>query len=156
MQSLRQYVIGIIAAAIAVAMMEKLTENAQTRKMIKLVSGLFLSVVLLSPLRNISISSYTAYFDTVQRDAQDTVTRGEGIYRDNLNTIITERCESYILDKAYQLGAEINVHIQCDTSDIPIPVYAEISGNVSPYVRKTLQNMIADDIGIPEEKQLWV
>ena len=156
MDHLRQYIVSVIAAAVIAAMLNKLFSESHIHRLIKTVSGLVLSVVLLSPLGNLSISSYTSYFDAVDNDAKEAVAYGEDIYRDNLRAIISERCETYILDKADQLGAVISVSIRCDSADIPIPVYAEISGSVSPYIRKTLQNMIADDIGIPEENQLWM
>lgn len=155
MLELRQYVIAVVTAAIVVAMIENLATSSQTQKVIRMVSGLFLSVILLSPLGNIRISEYASYFETVDLEARSAAAYGEEIYKDNLNTIITERCETYILDKAKQLGAKISVEVQCDTSDIPVPIYAKITGSISPYVRKTLQNMIAEDIGIPEDKQLW-
>ena len=156
MDDLRQYIISVIVTAIIVAILSKLLENAHGNKIMKMVTGLVISVVLLSPLGRLRFSSYVSYFDSVDLEAQDAVSYGEELYKDNLRVIIQERCESYILDKASQMNAQICVSIQCDTAEIPVPVYAELSGNVSPYVRMRIQKIITEEIGIPEENQLWI
>ena len=156
MFNLKEYVLSIIAVAIIVGVFERFTEKTHLSKAIKMVGGMILSVVLLAPLGNIGVDTISSYFESINLDAKNVAEYGEGLYNDNLKAIISERCESYILDKAHQLGAIINVSVHCDSTDIPLPVSVEISGSVSPYIRNALRHIIAEDIGIPKEMQLWV
>lgn len=156
MLNLREYVLSIVSVAIVVAILQRLTGNTHLSRVVKMVAGMILSIVLLAPLGNASVGAITSYFESVTLDAKNVADYGEDLYNDNLKAIISERCESYILDKANQLGAAISVSVHCDASDIPIPVSVEITGSVSPYIRNTLRHIIAEDMGIPEEMQLWV
>ena len=155
MENLRQYIILVVALSIVLAILSKLTEKTATHKIFKVVSGIVLTVALLSPLRDIDLSTYISQIDSVEFDAKEAATYGEEIYTQNMRTIIEQQCQAYILEKAAQLGVTIQISIQCDNSEVPTPSYAEISGNVSPYIRRTLADIIFREIGIPEENQLW-
>jgi hypothetical protein len=98
---------------------------------------------------------YIAIFDDIRWDALNITAEGETYGQDLLRQSIKEKTEAYILDKAMLLGADIHVSVSCNTTDFPKPEYVELSGNVSPYVKGKLQQIISKDIGIPEDNQKW-
>ena len=156
MENVYQYLLSVLATAILVAIVNNLSDKLKSGKAIKLASALVMAIVVLSPLRNFQLTSYLSRFETMNDAANGYVNDGKTLYDNYLVAIINERCEAYILDKADELGVKLTVHIACDTSDLPVPVYAEISGEVSPYAREKIQHIISSDIGIPEEQQLWI
>jgi hypothetical protein len=38
---------------------------------------------------------------------------------------------------------------------MPVPEYVRISGNVAPYAKQQLINIIARELGVAEENQIW-
>ena len=67
--------------------------------------------------------------------------------------IIKAETEAYILDKASQLNVELSVEVTIDEENIPTAV--TLSGEVSPYARRQLQEIIESDLGIAKENQRW-
>ena len=47
------------------------------------------------------------------------------------------------------------VEVTVDTSQTPVPNAVRVSGQISPYGKKQLQQMIANDLGIALEAQIW-
>lgn len=156
MNDLRQYVISLVVVVLITTILNRVSSNTHIQKMLRLVSGLCICIVMLSPLGKIRIPSYLDYFNEVDLITNEAVRYGEEVLCDNLSVIISDNCESYILDKANQMGVSITICIECDDSDVPVPVYAEIAGTISPYAREILQSVIAEDLGIPEENQKWI
>ena len=68
--------------------------------------------------------------------------------------IIKSRVQAYILDKADSFGTSLEVEVILDQDHIPVSV--ELQGNISPYARAQLTEIIEEDLGIPKEHQLWI
>ena len=74
---------------------------------------------------------------------------------DQTVSIIKEKTEAYILEKAESLGLDISVEINFGEADSMVPTEVRISGPVSPYAKDQLSKTISTDLGIPEERQIW-
>ena len=79
---------------------------------------------------------------------------GENLARDSMADIIKEETEAYILDKAADLHANLRVEVAVGEDNLPAAV--TISGEASPYARRQIQAMIANDLGISKENQKWI
>ena len=84
-------------------------------------------------------------------DAEDAAAMGENLARDSMADIIKEETEAYILDKAADLHANLRVEVAVGEDNLPAAV--TISGEASPYARRQIQAMIANDLGISKENQ---
>ena len=73
-----------------------------------------------------------------------------------MRTIIKGETEAYILDKAASLGVELEVDVLLEDMYPMAPKTVRLSGSVSPYVRNRLQNIIAEELGISKENQIWI
>lgn len=156
MEYIRQYIISIVAVAVLTSILLKLLQPKTTAyKLVKLMAGIIMILVMFSPLTDISFRDYLSYYEVIQDEAAASKEYGEYVSQSALQQSIKEKTEAYILDKAVLLGADIHVEVTCDTSTSPVPVSAELSGNVSPYIRQQLQMIICRDIGIPEEQIVW-
>ena len=87
-------------------------------------------------------------------DAEDAAAMGENLARDSMADIIKEETEAYILDKAADLHANLRVEVTVGEDNLPAAV--TISGEASPYARRQIQAMIANDLGISKENQKWI
>ena len=59
--------------------------------------------------------------------------------------IIKSRCETYILDKAAGLGAEITVCVTLTDAAYPVPKKVTVTGQVAPYAKARLQKILGDN-----------
>lgn len=156
MDGLKQYIISIVSVAVISAiLMRVVSGKTSSQKFVRLMCGIVMIITIVSPWTRLSIDEYVKYFESVRSDALSTKEDGEAYLQRQLQRSIKENTEAYILDKAVLLGADIHVSVICDTSDIPVPVSVELSGNISPSAKIRLQQILQKDIGIPEDKQIW-
>lgn len=157
MESLRQYILSVSAAGIIVAVMQSmLGKNGKSAAISKMLTGIFLMLVLIQPITKISIADFTDWAEDFTMDASIATLEGSKISAAALSESIKQRTETYILTKARQMHADIQVEVTVSTDALPIPVGVRIIGNVSPYVRTKLQQTLAEDLGIAKENQVWI
>ena len=156
MEDMKQYILTIVSVAVLSSVLLKLlNDKSSAYKLIKLMCGIIMVLTIVSPWTKVTIDDYLEGFEWVKRDAAAVQEEGEILVQQKLKESITERTEAYILDKAALLGADISVSITCTTSDVPIPISVELSGNASPYAKSRLRQILSSDVGIPEDKQIW-
>lgn len=154
---MKQYLLSVVAAAIISGIVVKLMGNKGTQGAIsKLVAGLFLSFTLIAPLRNISIRDLTAFSYSYSDAAQAAVAEGEAQTRQAIADSIKQGCEAYILDKAGQLDVALEVEVTLSDDTIPTPVAVRLKGRIAPNAKTKLTGIIAQDLGIPKEEQVWI
>ena len=122
---------------------------------VKLMTGIFMIFCLMSPWLNMQFADIGSYFGDIAAGADIMVATGEKDAQDALAAIIKSKTEAYILDKAKSFGAELNVEVTVDGSELPVPCAAIIKGSISPYGKRQLSGIIADELGIALEDQLW-
>lgn len=156
MEDMKQYILTIVSVAVLSSVLLKLlNDKSSAYKLIKLMCGIIMVLTIVSPWTKVTIDDYLEGFEWVKRDAAAVQEEGEILVQQQLKESITERTEAYILDKAALLGADISVSITCTTSDVPVPISVELSGNASPYAKSRLRQILISDVGIPEDKQIW-
>ena len=155
MEALRQYVISVVAAAMLCGIVVRLFPNGSGKQMGKLICGLFLAYTVLSPISRVDFSKLPDFSLRCMDDAEDAAAMGENLARDSMADIIKEETEAYILDKAdSDLNAQVRVEVAVGEDNLPAAV--TISGEASPYARRQIQAMIANDLGISKENQTWI
>ena len=155
MEGLREYVLSVVAGAILCAVLTALAGTGKPRgQVMKLVTGTFLTLALIRPIAGIEWKDMEELIAGWKAEAAAAAALGEGYYEESLAAVIQERYEAYILDKAQALGAEVEVTVSLDEDCLPEE--AVIRGPVSPYVRGELKTMLAAELGIPKERQIWI
>ena len=156
MMQLKQYLLSIIVAPIIVAIIGILINNkSKNHKAIQLICSIFIILTFLSPFSGGIHFDITSLFDQIQHDGQLAATEGTNAASIELQQIITEETEAYIRDKATSLGVELYVCVTLSTNNPPTPNAVTLDGQVSPYAKSKLSDIIARDIGIPEDQQIW-
>lgn len=156
MEEFRSYLLSIIAAAVVCWIAASiLPKNGAICALGKLLTGVFMSVTILSPVVTWNLPNFGLYTNQFSADASEAVAMGKCLSNEAMASIIKQQCEAYILDKAADFGANLTVTIQMSEDSIPIPCAVTVSGEVSPYARLRLAEIIHDDLGIGEEAQIW-
>lgn len=152
---LRSWILGLTAGSILCACANALNRSEAVGRVQKLVSGVVLLTLLLSPLAKPDSAVYAVSLSAYrQRSASlaQTLTEQENY----LNRLFIEReCGAYILDEAGSLGMEGRVEVRVKWQDnCFVPYSAELYLGESP-ARERLAALIEAELGIPRERQVW-
>lgn len=157
MDGIRKYLLSVICAAIICAVVNTLSGKKKAYGSItRLISGIFMALTLISPLVNIRLTDYADYFNGFSADGKAAVAYAEAEAMDELRSIIKSQSEAYILDKAVSMDAVLNVEVTLNNENPPIPCGVKLTGSVSPYTKDVLSRLIANDLAIAKEDQLWI
>lgn len=157
MESIRQYILSVIAAALFCGIINSfISDKKASGKIIKLASGLFMALTLVAPWTKLDITSISDFTQDISADAQAVVSSGEEAAQIYMGEIIKQQTESYILDKAFSLGLDVEVAVCLSGDTPPKPASVTITGTVSPYSKSILSRFIENDLAIPEENQSWM
>ena len=152
----REYLLRLICGALLCGIVNGLlSKKGALGAAVKLITGIFMVITMVSPLLRVRIDHITDYFDGISSDADAAVESGQKDAADALRANIKSKTEAYILDKAKSYGAELTVEVRVDGSDLPAPSSVSVSGSISPYGKRQLSSIIADELGIALEDQEW-
>lgn len=156
MQSIKEYLLGVVAAAMLCAIVSQLAgkENFHGTA-IKLICGVFMLLALVSPITKLNIHLPSEIFSDISQQADQITSAAADSTQESIYTIIKERTQAYILDKGNSYGVDMSVEVTLSDDRIPEPISVRIIGNVSPYNKKILSGVIENDLGIPAEAQIW-
>lgn len=157
MDSIKNYLISVIAAAIISGIATSIVDKKGTIGAItKLLTGLFLIITVISPLRKLDVGMLSDYYSEYSIQASHAVAQGEALAQDEITAIIKSQVEAYILDKASVLDMEIDVEVTMSGTQPSTPESVTIKGMVAPYGKQRLEQILCNDLGIAKENQFWI
>ena len=157
MTPLRQYLIAVTAAAIICGITKCISgEKTVSGAILRLMAGIVMTVTVLSPVVQLNLKDLPALSDDIISQAKAAATIGTEMTREEINAVISERTEAYILDKAAGFGASLEVEICMAKDGSYRPETIILYGSVAPYAKSRLQSIIEEDIQIAKENQQWI
>ena len=156
MEALRQYILSVISIVVLSGIVTLFSHGSSHDAIIKLVTGLMVTVTVLSPLLKNPKLSFDGYLGEISIDADHSVRYGKRMASEAEAAYIIDAMESYICSNAKKLGMEIAAEIMLPDSTVKAPDKVIISGKFSPYSKKRLGELIHSDLGISEERQIWI
>lgn len=156
MEDIRQYLLSVIAAAIIAGLAVAIIGNrGALAAIVKLLAGLFVVMTVISPWTKLQLNDLSGYFSEMNLEGDRIAADAQRMVISARATIIKDRLEAYILDKAGSLKMDVSVDVKLTESDPPTPRFVTIEGLASPYAKQRLKQFISDELGIPEEQQSW-
>lgn len=153
---MKAYLIRLTAAAILAAILRKMTPDEHHNWAVRLGSGLLILITAFAPL--VQVDPFQAARAVVVRGYGDPLST-EGVdHAANklMEELISDAAESYILDKAGEMGVNIEAMVETALQDrYPVPWSVTINSDAAEYQRDALSEMITKDLGIPAERQGW-
>lgn len=153
MDAIGQYIYRVCGAALISAVIRHLTKESGVCQMI---AGLFLALTVLAPFADLRLGDFEKLLPDIDNGAQIAVENGKADYEKELVRCISDRVEAYILDKGQDLGLSLTVEIELSDDAMPKPVGVRLRGEASPYAKRRMQQILADELGIAKENQLWM
>ena len=152
---MKEYVLSIIISAIISGIVSSFFDrNKSSGKIMHILTGILMTITVISPLKKITFSEFSNYFDNISATAGIYANEGKSINQENTAAIIKQSTEAYILDKAKNMGLDISVEVELNENN-SVPCGIMISGDVAPYERDILCDYIYDTLGITRENQQW-
>lgn len=155
MIGLGQTALCVICASVIAGITASMLSDSFSKDLIRLLSGVFITVALLTQMQKLDFDFLQEpYFQSVAEGHRQTH-EGMTQAKNQLTAVIKESCETYILDKAKSLGADIQADIGLSASDIPVPETVTLWGSVTQEQKEILQEILIQQMGIQKEDQLW-
>ena len=130
--------------------------NSHITSLLKMITGITVALAVFAPiLRNDSVR-IDVRIDELIADRELAVQEGEQVALESISARIKQTTESYILEKANELGLDIQAEVTLREEYPPVPYGVTIKGTVSPYGRKQLQTYLLQNLEIAEENQIWI
>lgn len=150
--ALKAWLIGILAAALGLSLLEAVTPRGATKGVMKITGGLVVLLVLLQPLSGVRLADLEWNY-RVQEEALDLqIAQYRTDYLNEMETIIAEKTAAYILDKASQLGISCRAEVETQMQNgVPVP----FSVQMDIPKEESLAAWIEVELGIREEQQYW-
>ena len=156
MPQLREYLISITAAAIICTCLPHIVGiQSSAGKIIKIMSGLFLTFTAISPIFAINLSDFDISIEDFKSNSQKIIEEEMENSQTVMADIILEQTQAYILDEGKKLGLNLKVEIILSDSNPPVPKKALITGDASPYNKNILNHIISDNLDIDRENISW-
>ena len=157
MELIRNWLIGITAAALVVALADSLAPEGAVKKIGKLAGGLLMLVAILKPLAGLDFGTLAGALANYQFQAEGYSSALETENNRLMKTIIEERTAAYIQDKAAGLGFVCTAEVTCKAGEDGnfYPASVVIDGELTQEQKEALGRTIEGDLAIPRESQQY-
>ena len=156
MGAVREYIIGIGAAAMICGILLSFSEKGSMAPLLKLICGLVLSFAILNPLLSIVRGDWENLGITLPGEGEKATEEGKKQAQKSVQTLIKEETEAYILDKARDMDLTVRVSVRLSEEAMPTPDFVTVYGTVPPYQKAQLSRMLAEELGLGQENQQWI
>ena len=154
MDSIRQYLLSLVVSAIICAIAKSVTsEKSFTGGITRLIAGIILTLTVLSPVMTINIADLPILTTDLTDEAAAAAAAGKEMASSEMNAIIIQQTQAYILDKAAAMG--LTVQAEVILSEDHIPAAVRIRPEPEPQDKEALSRILTGDLGIPKENQQW-
>lgn len=149
----REYILSVVCSVLIGGVVVNLVSDLRYGKLIRFVYGTCLAVSVLGPLSVADITD-SVDFSLESESPELLIERGRQEALRMREECITEACETYISNKAKDLGAIVTADVYLD--ETLKPYFAEIYPQTDSEQYPGLEQILEDDLGITKENQAWI
>lgn len=153
LSTLRAWLLAIVGTSLVCALVRALAPEGMGKKVISAVCGFALLGALMGA-RLPSTGESLGDLEGFTQEARDFARRAQEEGRNQTRSIIEEKCEAYIWDKAARLGLTlraVSVTAAWSGEGFWVPESCQVDAELDA----ALAAAIASDLGIPPERQTW-
>ena len=125
----------------------------------KILCTCILLISIIKPLTDFDFESY-ALESAKLREVEAVFADGAEQRRERLQyAVIHKEYSEYILNKAMllgMLGPDIELELQWNDDGVWVPYSCKLDTECTNEQKRKLSNILSADLGIPEERQLWL
>ena len=154
----RQWLLGVTAAALVLALAEALAPEGGAKRVCRLAGGLALLLAAAGPVTGAlkggaltgTLEGWRERTRAVERELEE---RNDRFYL----AIIEEETAAYVMDKARELGidCEAEVTYGYDEEGVPCPWEIAARGRWTQEQREELSRLLEEELGVPARRQYY-
>lgn len=149
---MREYLLGIIAAALLVSLLHALGGQGAGEGMRRLVGGILLTLAVFRPMGDMELilpdlQEYRAAADAI---AAEGISQAAAARRE----CISSELRAYILTRADDLGLQAEVEVILGEEEFPERIL--ITAAAAPGARQELTERIVRELGVERETVTWI
>jgi len=158
MGALRGWLLAVVSVSLLCAVADALMPPGAVRRVGRLVCGLVLIGAILSPLAELDVDGGQRWLDGYFASVQGREAELEETVNSQMKVIIEGEYAAYIVDKAAELGLDCTARVECRASEdgLYLPARTEVIGSTTADTQKKLIQIIAEDLGVPAQSQIYV
>ena len=143
MAAARAWLTAVVSVTLLLSVIQMLTPKGSLREIASFVGGLLLLAVLLRPLGSVDLSAVSLNLDAYRQTVEQRQAELEQEGQKELVGLIEAELESYISDKAADMGLTLRVQVtvEPDGSGVPVPVSVELTGPRSEVLSRWLEGV---------------
>ena len=151
--ALREWLTSIVVVTLLLSVAQMLVPEGSIRRVASFAGGLILLVALLRPVLGADLERLRLDLDGYERELQNAREELSSAGDTEVAERIAERTAAYISDKAASLGINCRAEVTTAAGEdgVPRPDRVELSCGKSA----ALSAYIAEELGIPEERQVF-
>lgn len=152
MNGVREWVLGLIAAAAVLAVLEAIIPKTAAGAIAQTGGGLVLLLVFLHPVLSLSPQQITWIYEDYLQQIDSQIEEYRSTETEQLENIIQAETGAYISEKAAQMGIDCHVRVRTVLRDgIPYPDEVAMSAEKN----EELAGWLAEELDIPYDRQHW-
>ena len=154
----RQWLLGVTAAALVLALAETLAPEGGVKKVCRLAGGLALLLAAVGPVAGVlDGSALTQAVDDWRNRSQGYELELEEQSDRFYLTIIEEETAAYVMDKAREFGFECSAEVAYgyDEDGVPCPWEVTAQGVWTQEQRARLERLLEEELGVPAHRQYY-
>ena len=158
MTVLKDWLLGVTAAAMLLALAESLMPKGAIRRIGKLTGGLVLMAAILQPVLKLDYPTLAGSLSRFRDDlgAYEAEPKTENFRL--MKSIIEAKSAAYIQDKAASLGIQCRVSVTCGAQteeEYPYPTAVTVEGELTDADIRQLRLLIEGDLAVPVQAQTY-
>ena len=156
MNTIKTYLLSVIASALLGSFLSNLLPQGKCKQILCFAGTLVMILTVISPLMKLDSTKMARSIASLRIQTEQWRTGVEVQTRELQGKIIKEESEAYVLDKAEAMGVSISPEITLrEDGAFPYPYEIVMEGTWSEEDRRVLSTLIAEDLGIPIQRQEW-
>ena len=157
-ETVRNWILCIIGTALICSAVTALTPEGTSKKAVRTVCGFASVIAVLAIAVDFNYADYSSYLSLYRVEADETISDALQKSSQKTRFIIEEECEAYILDKADELGLnvdEVSVTARWSEDGIWYPAGAVLTVSGDDREVEELAALIEAQLGIAKDEQAW-
>lgn len=152
MEWFRSWLIGVMSAALILAMIYALVPKGTIRTIAQFTCGLILTLVILQPILQLDPDSLKIQYDEYTTQIDEQIDTYKSDRQKELRAIIEEETAAYISDKGLSLGIDCHPVVKTQLRDeVPYPNEVTLDTDWN----KDLSDYITQELDISPQNQYW-
>ena len=155
MEGIRGYFLAIVAACMLAVLACALLKNSKMQRITKFIAGILILLTVATPLLRIDTAALAERISELGRGSRFDTQEISKDYQTMLGALVKKNTQTYIEDKAQELGGIIQAEVTVGNGEYPAPEHVVLTGTMTPEQAQALESYISDYLGIPPEQQEW-